>query len=410
MSEERDRTGGPGSEPGPDSDSHRREERRAEREARRAERDAERETRHAERAARHAEHRSHRIEFGSETGRFTVDGRDFDPGRFARAFAGDFIGDLGGESYAEAVEERFTFTATPKLRVRNVSGETSITAGAPGEIRVVARKRVSASSEDRAKRLLQNLEVRMEKRGDELLVEPHLYEQERGWLDLFRGKRFRVDFEITVPSECAIDARTVSGEMSIEGVRGPLEVQTVSGDVRLEDVQGPARLKSVSGDVDCRRYVGHLEGNAVSGDVTIVAARLRSTLLHTVSGDIQIEGQLDPRKEHRFKTISGVVELALAEPDVTIEYRTASGDLESELQGRVVHRGRKEFSVVLGGGKGSVGVKTVSGDLTLRGTNAPSPDETHPDEGAAEEAPAADVERTEPMDTSSREEVRSVLD
>jgi len=411
MSEERDRTGQPASEPGPDPDSHRREERRAEREARRAEREAERETRHAERAARHAERQSHRIEFGSGSGHFTVDGRDFDPGQFARAFVGDFVGDVGGESYSETVEERFTFSATPKLRVRNVSGETSITAaGAPGEIRVVARKRVSASSEDRAKRLLQNLEVRMEKRGEELLVEPHLYEQERGWLDLFRGKRFRVDFEITVPSECAVEAQTVSGEMSIEGVRGPLEIQTVSGDVRLEDVQGPARLKSVSGDIECRRYVGHLEGNAVSGDVTIAAARLRSTLLHTVSGDIQIEGQLDPRKEHRFKTISGDVELALAEPDVTIEYRTASGDLESELQGRVVHRGRKEFSIVLGGGKGSVGVKTVSGDLTVRGTTAPAPDDARAGDGAAEEAPAADVERTQPMDTSSREEVRSVLE
>jgi DUF4097 and DUF4098 domain-containing protein YvlB len=295
--------------------------------------------------------------------------------------------------------------------VRNVSGETSIiAAGAPGEIRVVARKRVSASSEDRAKRLLQNLEVRMDKRGDELLVEPHLYEQERGWLDLFRGKRFRVDFEITVPSECAIEAQTVSGEMSIEGVRGPLEIQTVSGDVRLEDVQGPTRLKSVSGDVDCRRYVGHLEGNAVSGDVTIVAARLRSTLLHTVSGDIEIEGQLDPRKEHRFKTISGDVELALAEPDATIDYRTASGDVECELPARIVRRGRKEYSVVIGAGKASVGVKTVSGDLTIRRTSALAPDDVRPEDGAAEEAPAADVERTRPMDTSSREEVRSVLE
>jgi hypothetical protein len=411
MSEERDRTGQPGSEPGSDPESHRREERRAEREARRAEREAERETRHADRAARHAEQASHRFEFSSGTGSFKMDGRDFDAGHFARAFVGDFVGDVGGESYSETVEERFAFSATPRLRVRNVSGETSITAaGAPGEIRVVARKRVSASSEDRAKRLLQNLEVRMEKRGDELLVEPHLDEQERGWLDLFRGKRFRVDFEITVPTECAVEAQTVSGEMSIAGLRGPLEVQTVSGDVRVEDVQGPTRLKSVSGDIDCRRYVGHLEGNAVSGDVTIAGARLRSTLLHTVSGDIQIEGRLDPRKEHRFKTISGDVELALAEPDVTIEYRTASGDLESELQGRVVHRGRKEFSVVLGGGKGSVVVKTVSGDLTLRGTSAPSPDDARPDEGAADEAPAADVERTPPLDTSSREEVRSVLE
>jgi hypothetical protein len=396
---------------GPWASREGREERRREREGRRAERDAEREARHAEHASRRAEHISHRVEFGSGGAAFKIDGREFDPGQFARAFVGDFVGDVGGESYSETIEERFSFKQTPRLKVRNVSGETSVTAaGAAGEIRVVARKRVSASSEDRAKRLLQNLEVRMEKRGDELLVEPHLYEQERGWLDLFRGKRFRVDFDITVPSECAVDAQTVSGELSVEGVRGPIEIQSVSGDVRLEDVQGPMRLKSVSGDVDCRRYVGHLEGNAVSGDVTIAAARLRSSQLHTVSGDIQIEGRLDPQKEHRFKTISGDVELALVEADATIEYRTASGDVECELPARIVRSGRKEYSVVIGAGRGHVGVKTVSGDLTVRGTSASTPDEVHAEEYVPDEAATADVERTQPMDMSSREEVRSVLE
>ena len=386
-------------------------ERRAEREARRAERDAQRAARHAERAARRAEHLSHRFEFRSGPGGgFTLDGRNFDPGNFARAFVGDFVGDVGGESYSDTTEERFAFKQTPRLRVRNVSGETTITAaGAPGEIRVVARKRVSASSEDRAKRLLQNLEVRMEKRGDELLVEPHLYEQERGWLDLFRGKRFRVDFEITVPQECAVDAQTVSGELSVEGVRGPVEIQTVSGDVRLEDLQGPMRLKSVSGDVDCRRYVGHLEGNTVSGDLTFAGTHLRSSQIHTVSGDVDFDGRLDARKEHRFKTISGDIELALAEPDVTIDYRTASGDIECELPARIMRRGRKEYSVVVGGGHGHVGVKTVSGDLTVRGTSAPAP-EAAPVEEERETQPAEDVERTEPMDLSPREEVRSVLE
>lgn len=399
-------------ERGPWASREQREERRAEREARRAERGAERDARHAEHASRRAEHMSHRFEFRSDTGAFKMDGANFDAGQFARAFVGDFVGDVGGDSYSETIEERFTFKETPRLRVRNVSGETSITAaGAPGEIRVVARKRVSASSEDRAKRLLQNLEVRMEKRGDELLVEPHLYEQERGWLDLFRGKRFRVDFDITVPAESAIDAQTVSGELSVEGVRGPIEIQTVSGDVRLEDLQGPMRLKSVSGDVDCRRYVGHLEGNAVSGDVTIAASRLRSTQLHTVSGDIQIEGQLDPRKEHRFKTISGDVELALAEADATVEYRTASGDVECELPARIARRGgRKEYSVVIGAGHGHVTVRTVSGDLTVRGTSMSTPADAQPDAPIAEEVSTDDVERTQPMDVSSREAVRSVLE
>jgi DUF4097 and DUF4098 domain-containing protein YvlB len=129
-----------------------------------------------------------------------------------------------------------------------------------------------------------------------------------------------------------------------------------------------------------------------------------------VSGDVEIEGRLDPSKEHRFKTISGDVDLALAEADATIEYRTASGDIECELPARIVRHGRKEYGVVIGGGRGHVGVKTVSGDLTVRGTSASTPDAAQTEESAADEAAAADVERTQPMDTSSREEVRSVLE
>jgi hypothetical protein len=395
-------------------------DRDAQREARHAEREARREARRAERISRRFQYRS------GPRGGFTVDGHEFDAATFAKSFVNDFVTGAGGDTYTETLENAFTFEGTPRLRVRNISGDTAISVGEPGVIRVVARKQVTASSEDRAKRLLQNLEVRLEKRGDELRIEPHLYEQERGWLDLFKGKRFRVDFDVTVPRECGIDAQTVSGELSIEGVRGPIEAQSVSADVRLDDVEGPLRLKTVSGDVDARQYIGHLEGNTVSGDVALRAARLRSCHLQTVSGDVEIEGALDPGREHRFKSISGDVELALADADVTVDFRTASGDLECDVAARVVRHGKKEYEVVVGGGRGSVAVKTVSGDLTIRGTSVAAP-------GVAQTAAEAESEGergsdaqgegplfsergergTEPMEPvarADREEVRGVLE
>ncbi len=387
-------------DPNPDPDFEARSS--ADRDARRADREA----RRAERDARRAEHRARRMEFRMHRG------FPFDAENFARSFVADFVTDVGGDSYSETVEKTFAFDGRlPRLLVRNISGETVISTGEAGRIRVVARKHVVAGSEDRAKRLLQNLEVRLEQRGDELRVEPHLYEQERGWLDLFRGKRFRVDFDITVPRECGVDAQTVSGGLSIDGVRGPVESQSVSGEVRLDDVQGPLRLKTVSGDVDARAYVGHLEGNTVSGDVTLRASRLRSCHMQTVSGDIEIEGALDAGREHRFKSISGDVELALADADVTIEFRTASGDLECDLAARVVRHGRKEYEVVVGGGRAAIGVKTVSGDLTVRGTSAEIPGE--PESPAAATTADEDVERTQPMEPAepeTREEVRAVLE
>ena len=55
-------------------------------------------------------------------------------------------------------------------------------------------------------------------------------------------------------------------------------------------------------------------------------------------------------------------------------------------------------------------MKTVSGDLTVHGTSAVAPDDAEAEESAPAEAAVSDVEKTQPMDMSSREEVRSVLE
>ncbi len=378
------------------------------RDAGRAAQDAAREARRLAREAR----RSHRIRVsgqGMRVGGIDIDGMAL--GDFAKGFMKDFMKDAGGDAYSETVQETFEFERMPRLRIRNVSGETVIHAGESGKITVLATKRVAATSEERAKRLLQNLEIRMERDGDELRVEPHLYEQERSWVDLFRGRRFRVDFDVTVPPECAVDAQTVSGHVAVRGVTGPQDVQTVSGGVVVEDAQGPLRLKSVSGDVDVRRYVGHVEGNTVSGDVTFDAARIRSLALQTVSGDLEMKGTLEPARAHRMKTISGDVELDLTEPDLLIDFRTTSGDLDCEVPAQVDRHGRREYAVSLGAARGRAVVKTVSGDLSICSSGASVPGAAVDEEpqawnATAEPAPP-DAGATAP---TPRAEVRDLLE
>lgn len=393
-----------------------------EKQARDAARDVEKQAREAEREARRGERQQRREEWRAHGPGFRI---DIDSEGIASRFMKDFVSDASGEAFNETVSGEFTFDKMPRLRVRNISGATIVRSGEPGKISVIARKRVYASSEDRAKRLLQNLEIRMEKNGDELRVEPHLYEQERGWVDLFRGKRFRVDFEITVPRECSIDAHTVSGQLNINGVNGPVEAQSVSGEIGLEDIEGPLRLKSVSGDVSCRRYVGHIEGNTVSGDVVFDAVRVRSLQLHTVSGDVDIRGALEPAREHRMRTISGDVQLSLAEPDLTVEFRTASGDLECEIPAKVTRVNRKEYTVTLGDGRGHAVVKTVSGDVTIAASALDVPGVASTEEPMSargadpawpplDAEPAIDAEpavaASRPMDNKARDEIKSVLE
>jgi len=393
-----------------------RAQREREREKERADREREHEQRREERRARHEA----RHEFGFRHRGLDIN-VDVDPDEIARSVSAAFIGMDSGddtETHDQTIEKMFTVDGMPRLRVQNVSGEIAIRVGESGQVRVVAHKRVKGGSADRAKRLLENVEIRIEQKGNDIFVEPHLYEQERSWLDLFRGKRFRVDFEITVPRETAVNAQTVSGDLDLNGTRGPARVESVSGDVNIADVQGPMRLKSVSGDVQCTDYVGSIEGSSVSGDVDI-RGRVRACELHTVSGDISVD--LDPEaggRESRLKTISGDVEVGLLSSSCVCDYHTASGDLECEEPARIIREGRKDRTIIIGDGRSHLTVKTVSGDLTIK----PASSSVHEEPAAAHdsEAPEADAEsetesdrdpeRTAPMAPPATAKVRDLLE
>ena len=390
-----------------------RAQRESDRERERADREREREHRREERRARHEAR--HEFRFGAHGFDINV---DVDPDEIARSVSAAFVGmdDDDGESHDQTVEKTFTVDGMPRLRVQNVSGETAIRIGEAGQVRVVARKRVKGGSADRAKRLLENVEVRIEQKGNDIFVEPHLYEQERSWLDLFRGKRFRVDFEITVPRETAVNAQTVSGDLDLQGTRGPARVESVSGDVNIGDVQGPMRIKSVSGDVQCTDYVGSVDGSSVSGDVDI-RGRVHACELHTVSGDISVD--LEPEvggRESRLKTISGDVEVGMLTSSCICEYHTASGDLEVEAPARIIREGRKDRTVIIGDGQSRLTVKTVSGDLTIKPASSSVAEEPAAAQGLAEsdaEGQAEtdqDPERTAPMAPPTTAKVRDLLE
>lgn len=308
------------------------------------------------------------------------------------------------EEVSEVVEATFVVDAAPRVRSRNVSGETRIAVGADGAVRVQATKRVRGSSAEKARRLLQNVEVRMEQDGNLIEVRPHLYEQDRGWLDLFRGGRVAVDLAITVPRDASIEAQTVSGGVTLEGTRGELEIQSVSGDVRIANVQGPLALRSVSGDVTCSDFAGRAEANTVSGDLRFERCRVRAADVVSVSGDLELVGDLEAGDEHRFKTISGDVDLALTGGSYEIGYKTMSGEVTAEPPARVTRDGRRDRTILVGGAGGAaVRVKTVSGDLSVRSAAAEMP------EPAARSAPTGDAPRRPSADAVS-DRAREILE
>ena len=312
-----------------------------------------------------------------------------------------------GEPHEDRFERAFAVAGIPTLRVSNTSGDTRVGAGESGVVIIHARRYVRGVSADHARQLLESFSIDIVQDGDTIVVTPgHTERNER---DLVRGRRVAVDLDITVPREAVLDVRSTSGDVQVSALRGRFAVQNVSGDVVLADLQGPLHLRTVSGDVRVTSFVGQCECNSVSGDLGFAGARLRQADLHTVSGDISFDGDLDAAPGHRFRSVSGNVSLALTGPSFRIDYKTLSGDLDCRREARVAHEGRRDRLVLVGEGLVRVQVKTVGGDLRVAGSESVMPEDAvaglaQPSAAGAEPAGASSAMRAV-LDRLSRGEL-----
>ncbi|HLV27079.1 MAG TPA: DUF4097 family beta strand repeat-containing protein [Gemmatimonadales bacterium] len=198
-------------------------------------------------------------------------------------------------------------------------------------------------------------------------------------------------FEVTVPATARVTAKSVSGDVSVEGSRGRLSAGSVSGDVTVEGGNGEITLSSVSGDVILSRATGRVSANAVNGDVVLsdiegdVTAttvsgdvrlqRVRARLVtgKTVSGDVEFQGPFSNDGRYELTTHSGDIELYVQDrTNGTLAISTFSGEVDSDIplsMGAGARRGRGNSSVEaeLGNGNGAtIVLKTFGGDVLIR--------------------------------------------
>jgi hypothetical protein len=112
--------------------------------------------------------------------------------------------------------------------------------------------------------------------------------------------RASVDVDSGDVSLSAVDAglvvaRTDSGDVSVHGAPGAVDLRAGSGDLEADDVAGAARLETDSGDVTGRRLRGdRVSASADSGDVDVaLLAAPRALTARADSGDVDVEVPAD---------------------------------------------------------------------------------------------------------------------
>lgn len=98
-----------------------------------------------------------------------------------------------------------------------------------------------------------------------------------------------IDVELTVPAGVCVTSDTGSGDVSVSGVTGDVDVASGSGDLDLAGLAGRVDAETGSGDVSICDVTGDLYVDTGSGDVQATGLESSQVIAATGSGSIVIE-------------------------------------------------------------------------------------------------------------------------
>ena len=228
----------------------------------------------------------------------------------------------------ERFEKKYDLAGIRKVRVQNVNGVIQIETGGD-QLQVVAVKKVkSASDAD----LLKETEIRVTKSGSTIEVETILPHRGRFFQWSFFGRSSAADvaYQITLPASIALEAETVNGRVSAANRSGDLVLSTVNGGVRVDGHDGPLKVNTVNGSVEVS-----------------FAGPMRQASLETVNGSVTVSCARESSIRCTLQTTNGRIQSQF--PEVTVEGKW----------------GPKEARGAINGGRESLSVETVNGDVRL---------------------------------------------
>ena len=188
-----------------------------------------------------------------------------------------------------------------KLEVDCGSGSLSITGKAGlDEIRVTAEIEVDGVR-DVDDFIDRNIILRLEKRGNRAFLESKVDNS------FFSNRNAVINLTVEVPQPLALDINDGSGSieirdiegdiilddgsgsLTIERVRGRVEVEDGSGSIEIDDVEGDLKVDDGSGSLTIRRITGSVEVTDGSGSITIDTVSKDVYIRESGSGGLTID-------------------------------------------------------------------------------------------------------------------------
>lgn len=287
--------------------------------------------------------------------------------------------------YERQVELSAPLAPGSKLTAQTGAGSIQLEGTTTGQCRLLATIRTHASSEERARELADQIQVRLEPAADGLktvIDKPKVVGNE--------GFGFSVSFAGEVPTETSltllasdgsikvthikgtIDAKTYDG--SIQGERidtESLDMHTSDGSIRLADIEaGSCYAKTSDGQIHVTGLRSdRLELRTSDGSIRGTAVMTGRLTCHTSDGSIDIECTPEtPSALNASLTTSDGSITFVAPPNLSavIDATTNDGSIHSSLPITVTGKIGKSLSGTIGSGQGRVVLKTHDGSITIK--------------------------------------------
>lgn len=241
--------------------------------------------------------------------------------------------------------------AAPRVRVKSPAGDIDLRGAAQQEITYRIHKRVSAGSEESARRKLAEYPIVVRRRGD--LVELAI--------DNERGNGFSAHFNVTVPkSTAAAELDTRGGNIGARDLDGSLRAQTAGGNIEADGIGGEADVQTAGGGVTLKTMRGGVKAQTAGGNVKLGYAG-GDAHLATAGGNIEV-GQTD--RSVRAQTAGGNITVGSAGGDVTA--RNAGGNITVGSAGGKATVQTAGGSIRLSKCAGPVRAETAAGSILAR--------------------------------------------
>src|SRR5437868_12664958 len=177
--------------------------------------------------------------------------------------------------FSDTIEQPFTPGNT--LRINSSHGDISVSPWDQNKIKVVVAKHVPGDSEEKAKKLSDSVQPAITTNGNlTTLNSGNGNVRVNGpW---FSSSAVRVDLEVYVPKQAALDLNSSHGDLKVSGTQGDLRINSEHGDLTVEDITGNARItvqhgdltvSHLTGDMTADGHLGTVDISGIGGDVTL---------------------------------------------------------------------------------------------------------------------------------------------